>query len=147
MARRCPNCGVDVVDGAAQCPICGQVGAGSEGPLTILDRIVASCSYVIFLPAVVFLLVNPFRRNRFIRFHCFQSIFLVVAAVLVAVLARLVFVVLTFIPVLIAFLIAGVFCLAGFVLWVLLMVKALQGQSFKLPWIGQLSENYARRIA
>jgi len=36
-------------------------------------------AYVNIIPAIVFLVVGPFDKNRFVRFHAFQMIFLVVA--------------------------------------------------------------------
>ena len=39
----------------------------------------------------------------------------------------------------------GLIGIASFVLWILLMVKAYQGQKFKLPFVGDLAENLSGR--
>ena len=41
--------------------------------------------------------------------------------------------------------ILGLIGLASFVLWIVLMVKAYQGQKFKLPLAGDLAEDLAGR--
>jgi len=35
--------------------------------------------YVTIIPAIVFLLIAPYNKSRFVRFHSFQCIFLTVA--------------------------------------------------------------------
>jgi uncharacterized membrane protein len=107
------------------------------------DNLIAALAYVTFIPASVFVLIEPFKRNRFVRFHAFQSIFLTVATILVAIAMRILYSVLTVIPVvgyLLAWLVIPVALLGVGILWVVLLVKALQGETFKLPLIGNLAE-------
>ena len=91
----------------------------------------------------MFVLIEPFKRNRFVRFHSFQSIFLTVATILIAIAMRILYAVLAFIPVLgylMAWLAVTVAVLGWVILWLVLIVKALQGETFHLPWIGTLAE-------
>jgi uncharacterized membrane protein len=107
------------------------------------DNLVAALAYITFIPAVVFVLIEPFKRNRFIRFHSFQSIFLTVATMVIAIALRILYSILTLVPVvgyLMAWLAVAVAVLAWGILWLVLLVKALQGQSFRLPVIGSLAE-------
>jgi uncharacterized membrane protein len=107
------------------------------------DNLIAALAYVTFIPAVVFILVDPFKRNRFIRFHSFQSIFLALATILIAIALRILFSVLVLIPLLghlLAWLVIPVALLGWGILWLVLLVKALQGETFKLPLIGSLAE-------
>ncbi len=107
------------------------------------DNLLAALAYITFIPAVVFVLVEPFKRNRFVRFHSFQSIFLAVATIVAVVVMRILYSVLALIPLLgflLAWLISAVVALGLVVLWVVLLVKALQGEIFRLPWIGDLAE-------
>jgi len=107
------------------------------------DNFIAALAYVTFIPAVVFVLIDPFKRNRFIRFHSFQSIFLALATILVATVLRILFSVLTLIPLLghlLAWLVIPVALLGWGILWLVLLVKALQGETFKLPLIGNFAE-------
>ncbi len=107
------------------------------------DKLVGVIAYFTFIPPVVLLLIEPFKNNRFIRFHAFQSIFLTIAALALWLALRLAFVVFALIPVighLLTLLFAMIFTLGLFVLWILLLVKVLQGEKFKLPLIGDLAE-------
>ncbi len=107
------------------------------------DHLIAAVAYVTFIPAIVFLFIASLKRNRFIRFHAFQSIFFTVATIAIAIALRILYSILTLIPVagyLLAWLAWTVAALALGILWLVLMVKALQGQIFRLPVIGSLAE-------
>jgi uncharacterized membrane protein len=131
----CPNCGF----GAPPERVRGKVGALPQslaGPL----------AYCAVLPAVFFLLVEPYNKNRFVRFHAFQSLGLVVAGVGVGAALRIAGLLLFFVPVLghlLVLLVSMVVGLALFTLWVVLVVKAAQGEMFKLPLIGDFAERQA----
>lgn len=102
-----------------------------------------------FVTGVVFYFLAE--RNRFVRFHAVQSVILFGGfAVLYFAFSTVVSVVL-FLPVLgpalvriswFAFRLLGLVALA---LWILLMLKAYQGDRFELPVVGQLAANYARQ--
>lgn len=117
----------------------GKVGIFPEGWAGAL-------AYLTFIPAVVFLLLNPYNKDRFVRFHSFQSIFLWVAGFLMGVAFKLVGFVLLIIPVLghlLVWLISMVLVLGAVVIWLVLVIKALQGETFRLPIIGDLAEHQA----
>jgi len=139
----CPTCGTQIADGAS-CPKCA-AGAGhaasapSAGGLT--DNVAGALAYVTIIPAIVFLVVEPFNKKRFIRFHAFQCLFFAVAWTVLwiglSIIAHLPF--LGWATVLIWPLIS----LVGFVIWLVLVLKAYQGQMFKLPVIGDMAEQQA----
>lgn len=107
------------------------------------DNLIAAAAYLTILPAVFFVLSERLKRNRFIRFHSFQSIFLTLAAIVAAIAMRLLYALLVLIPVLgylLAWLATAVLVLGWVILWLVLVVKALQGETFRLPWIGSLAE-------
>ena len=147
MARFCSSCGSPIADAASFCPSCGArtvapstsggaaaaPGASAAGGLP--DNVAGMLAYVTFIPAIVFLVLEPYSRNRFVRFHAFQSIFLCAALVI----AHLVF---TFIPI-IGWAIAALISVAAFVAWIVLLVKAYGGNKTKLPVLGDLAEKYA----
>jgi uncharacterized membrane protein len=67
-------------------------------------------------------------------------------ALIVAALLRVVGFVVFFIPVLgplLVWLVSGIVILAFFVVWAVLVVKALQGETFKLPVVGDFAERQA----
>ena len=143
MSTNCSNCGVAVDDPDVPCPVCGEDTFSDESLATGRDRFAAAFAYFALVPAITFLLLARFKNNEFVRFHCFQSIFLVAGTVLLAGFLGILFGILSVLPFLISALIVTIISLACFVLWVVLLVKALQGQRMRLPWIGKLAENKA----
>jgi uncharacterized membrane protein len=170
MPITCPQCHAQMPDNVAFCPGCGRrmwvpgqdakrpaasppvIHTLAVPPLTVTpvsvpsqfkDNLLAAFAYITFIPAVILVLIEPFKRNRFIRFHSFQSIFLTVATIVIAFALRILYSVLALIPVvgyLMAWLALAVAVLGWGILWLVLLVKALQGQTFRLPLIGSLAE-------
>jgi uncharacterized membrane protein len=136
-------------DGAAFCPGCGR----AMGPVTrahgmvgVLPETLAGALAYFVLPSIVFLLVEPYKNNRFVRFHSFQCIGMCLAAVVIGAILRISGVVLFFIPVmgpLLVSLVSMVVSLAFLMSWIVLVVKALQGDMFKLPIAGEFAEKQA----
>lgn len=99
------------------------------------DNAAGALAYVTVIPAIIFLLVEPFNRNSFVRFHAWQSIFLGIAAFAIDV-------VLSFIPI-VGWILLPIAMLGFLVLWIIVLLKALKGQRFKLPVIGNFAEQQA----
>jgi len=103
----------------------------------------AALAYFTFIPAIVFLRLKPFNRNRLVRFHSWQSILLAISVALGAIALRILFFVFSLIPRLgyllgsLAVLVIG---LGFLILWLVAVVKAFQGELFKLPMIGDFAE-------
>ena len=134
-------------DTAAFCPGCGAAMRPVErvqGKVGILPQVVAGAlAYCTIIPAILFLLIEPYNRNRFVRFHSFQCIGLWLAALVMGAGLRVAGFLLFFVPVLghlISWLAYMVVSLGFFVIWVVLIVKALQGEMFKLPWVGDFAK-------
>jgi uncharacterized membrane protein len=96
--------------------------------------VAGALAYVTIIPAIVFLVLEPFNRKRFVRFHAFQSIFVYVAWIIIGIGLSFV----GFIPFL-----WTIVRLAMFVILLILALKAYQGKMFKLPVIGDLAEQQA----
>ena len=99
------------------------------------DNAAGALAYVTIIPAIIFLIVEPFNKNPYVRFHSWQSIFLGIAAFAVNI-------VLGVIPV-IGWVIIPFVNLVLLVIWVYVLIKALNGQRFKFPLIGDLAEKQA----
>ncbi|MBZ5656664.1 MAG: DUF4870 domain-containing protein [Acidobacteriia bacterium] len=141
----CPNCGTQIADGAA-CPKCAGaapgVGGTAAGGLT--DNMAGALAYVTIVPAIIFLVLEPYNKKRFIRFHSFQCIFFAIAwTVLWIALAFI-----GHIPFLgwATLLLWPLISLAGLVVWIIVVLKAYQGQMFKLPVIGDMAEKQANTV-
>ena len=96
-------------------------------------------AYFTIIPAIIFLLIEPYNRNRFVRFHSFQCLFTCGALIVVQVGLSI----LSYAMPLIMFPIWTLLGLAEFALWILLVIKAYQHQIFKLPIVGDLAEKQA----
>ena len=124
-----------------------QADARAQGKVGVLSEPVAGAlAYFTFIPAIVFLFLQPYNRNRFVRFHSFQCLLLWGAAILLAIALKLAGLLLFIIPVLgplLVVLVSAVVGLGTVVIWLVLVVKAFQGESYKLPLLGE----YAARQA
>jgi uncharacterized membrane protein len=81
-----------------------------------------------------------------VRFHSLQCLFFTLAWLLTGIAIKLASWVLFFIPVLgplLVSLVSIVAALAAIVLWLVLVVKAFQGEMFMLPVLGELAERQA----
>lgn len=132
---------------AAFCPGCGRrmIAVPAEVASTgfLRENAAAALAYVTFIPAIVFLRLKPFNHNRLVRFHSWQSIFFAIAAALASLVLRILFFLLSLVPRL-GYLVGSlvvVMVALGFVMaWLVVLIKAFQGELFKLPIIGDLAE-------
>ena len=74
------------------------------------------------------------KKNKFVRFHSLQAIFFSVAWLILQIAVGVFF----FVPFLFKTLIS-LLTLAGVIFWVVLMVKAYQGEYFLLPVLGKIA--------
>ncbi len=149
----CSACGTQIADGTTICAACSsgasggavaQVGSGSG----ITDNIAGLLCYspVALFADILFLVLEPYNRNRFIRFHAFQSLFLGISLIVLGFGLGIVVAILAVVPVvgwILDFLLWAGFVIGNLVLWVLMMVKAYKMEKFKLPIIGDMAEKQA----
>ncbi|MBN1796514.1 MAG: DUF4870 domain-containing protein [Sedimentisphaerales bacterium] len=106
-------------------------------------NVAALLSYVLgWITGLIFFLIE--KENKFVRFHAMQSIvvsgalfvFYIVISMFMGILAMI------HLGILIPLfgLLNGLVGLASLVLWILLMIKAYQGEKFKLPIAGDIAE-------
>jgi uncharacterized membrane protein len=108
-----------------------------ERSSTGLDaNIAAALTYLVgFITGILFLVLE--KDSAFVRFHAMQST--IVSLGFVALQMAL-----GFIPIF-GWMLMPLLGLAGLVLWLFLMVKAFQGERFKLPVIGDIAEQQVSR--
>ena len=119
-----------------------QPGAAGSGQLT---SNVAGLLCYLFTPftGILFLVLEPYNRDPFVRFHAFQAIFFCAAAIGLSIASMVLSVVLSVVPVLgwiLGLVLFLVLPLGLMVLWVVLMVQAYQNKKWKLPVVGDLAE-------
>lgn len=152
----CTSCGAQIAENAAFCPACGKaVGPTSPNfaaaptppqaqPTTgngLSDNVAGMLAYFTIIPAIVLLLIEPYSKRRFVRYHAFQSLFFAIACMVASFALRIV----AAMPVVrwTTLMLWPLLWLAELVLWVICVLKAYQGQMFKLPIIGKLAEQQA----
>lgn len=141
----CAQCGAQF-DGSF-CPACGAPAGGpatnpasSAAPLD--DHIVHALCYVLMpLTGVLFLVVEPYKNKREVRFHAVQSI-LVFAALFAAFMALTVLA-LTPIVGLLFSLVTLFYPLLAFGTWFFLSLKAFRQEKVVVPILGRIAETKA----
>jgi len=151
----CPSCGKPLSEGAAKCGYCGVAVRASAVAATVAPQsagmsvnAAGALAYLAgFITGIIFLVVVPYKRDPFVRFHAFQSIFfniawigfwilwIILGLILSAVTKGLFF----FIQMPIDLLIT----LGGLCLWAFLMYSAYQGKRFRIPVIGAFAAKQA----
>lgn len=170
----CQTCGTSLPDGSPACTACGAsqgVAAASSmpgampgsipGPMPgtipaplpvagagLTPNLAAALAYFLGLfTGVLFLLIEPFKTDRFVRFHAFQSIFLHVAVIVLWIAWTIVGGILTAMShglfIFILSPISLIVFLAIFCLWLYMMYSAYQGKTFQLPVVGALAASQA----
>jgi uncharacterized membrane protein len=99
------------------------------------ENVAGALAYFTFIPATVFLLLKPYSKNRFVRFQCLQCLFLTLICLLLGGALKLASPILFLVP-----LVGPLF------VWLVLVVKAYQGEVLKLPLLGELAERQANLI-
>jgi uncharacterized membrane protein len=170
----CQTCGTSLPDGSPTCTACGAsqaVTAGAApgampgavpGPIPgtmpaqpmaaagsgLTPNVAGALAYLVgAITGILFLVIDPFKNDRFVRFHAFQSIFfnlawiafwivwMIVGVMLGAISHGLFFIIQLPINLLIT--------VGGFCVWAYLMYAAYQGKTFQLPVIGGLAASQA----
>ena len=94
-------------------------------------NIAALLSYLLgFVSGIIFYALE--KENKFVRFHAMQSIVVFAFLFVLNMVVKL-------LP-LIGWAISTLLGIIGIVIWVLLMVKAYNGEYFKLPVAGEIAE-------
>ncbi|MBV9156211.1 MAG: hypothetical protein JO097_08100 [Acidobacteriaceae bacterium] len=141
----CPNCGTPVAAASPGTSAGPTPGSGYVPPPTppmgqtagLTENTASALCYLFGLvTGIIFLVLTPYNQNRTIRFHAFQSIFLHVAVIIV-------WVILLIVTHGFGFLLAPLFGLAVFLLWLYMLYTAYNNKKVKLPVIGDLAEKQA----
>ena len=159
----CSKCGSSLKDGMAFCGSCGTpVGstaaspaAGSSGgsiqssaaSAPMASNVAALLAYLPFVGwiiAIVFIVVEPYKKDKFVRFHAFQSLFFgIFCFIQYSVLGMLVFSASWSFGFSFFSMIWGLLRLAIFLCWLFLMFKAYNKEKFRLPVIGDFAAQQA----
>ena len=150
-------CGSEIPEGGKFCPSCGKSlsdikpsdadnTSDSNHPAPeIPPNLISALSYATIIPALVFLLLNPYNKNFSVRFHAWQSVCLTIGYIGVRFVVSLLCSLLGISLVSSLYNIYVYFLDLGYViLSVLCAVQAYHGMRFKLPKIGGFAEMLAK---
>src|SRR5215472_3603111 len=154
--RFCQSCGSptevrsDIAVSAIESPagVAAMSPSGGGRSKTMETNVVGALTYLAgFITGIIFLVLDPYKSNSFVRFHAFQSIFFNVAWVGFWIIWMILSAVLTPLTAgvfgLIALPLMLIFTLAGFGIWIFLMYQAYQQKLFRLPIVGKFAAEQA----
>ena len=151
----CNHCGAPMAAATSQAAPAG-AGATTPPPTYAVQPVAAgsglsenaagAIAYLTIIPAIIFLIIEPYNRIPFVRFHSWQSIGLCVAAFVLQVIVSIIETMAHFIPgtVFLFMLVHFAIGLGIFLAWLFVILKASKGEWYKLPFIGDFAENQAR---
>ena len=107
----------------------------------------ALCYALGIVTGIIFLVLEPYKRERTVRFHAFQSIFFNVAVILIWIVWGMVAGLMTVVShglfLFVTLAVNLVLSLLFLVMWIILLIRAAQGQKWVLPVIGPIAEKQA----
>jgi uncharacterized membrane protein len=156
----CANCGAQVEGRfCAKCgaPLAAEATTGTTTTGTTIpppaapaqagglsDNVAAALCYLLtIVTGVLFLVLEPYNKNKTIRFHAFQAIFLGISWFVMVIVLGVVMAPLAMMGVFFVWSVTRLVYLAFLVLLVVLMYKAYNNEKWVLPVIGPLAEKQA----
>jgi uncharacterized membrane protein len=146
----CAKCGASLAQGAVFCGSCGTPVApppsATAAPMS--SNIAGVLTYVLgFITGIIFLVIDPYKNDKFVRFHAFQSILfsavLIAFSIFWAILTAMLFTIslgqLWYVMSTLWLLVRLLFFLG----WLFLMFKAYNNERFMLPVIGPIAAKQA----
>lgn len=126
----------------------GSPSGGNQKSSTGLDANVAAllCYVLTWITGLIFYLIE--KDSRYVRFHAMQAILLGVAFFVIGIVFSVIQGVLAAVSGVLAamFGLLWLVVVVGMViLWVLCLIKAYQGQTYKLPVIGDMAANITNK--
>ena len=161
----CTKCGGELMEGSAFCGSCGApagtqlvaasatTAAAQATTMPTADtgltmNLAAALSYALgAITGVIFLVLHPYKANRFVRFHAMQSVLFSIACVIFSIVWS--------IGVGLLVSIAGYWVLTIdvplrlliglgiFLLWLYVMFQAYSQREYRIPWIGDIAAKQA----
>ena len=149
--RFCAKCGATVDGPPVAGPPPGGYAAGNPPPAAsagMSDNVASLLCYLVgFITGILFLVIEPYNKNRVVRFYAFQSIFLNVAWFAIFIVLSIFGTILAVVHLYVLLPLLGLLHLllwqAFLALWIYMMVTAYQGKQVELPVIGALARKQA----
>jgi len=154
----CANCGAALNEAAGFCASCGkQVGGAPQAAPSgsqvvtvattassgLASNAAAALSYLLgLITGIIFLVLEPYKRDRFVRFHAMQSILFCAAAIVFSIAWSIVGGILFSISGSLIFIdvpLRLAISLALFLFWLFVMYQAYNQREYRIPIIGAIA--------
>jgi uncharacterized membrane protein len=150
----CQTCGTALAADGTACSACANRAPGGAATMQaaavngLQPNAAAALSYALgLITGILFLVIDPYKNDKYVRFHAYQSVFFNIAWIafwIIWMIAGLVLSAITkglffFVEIPVNLLLA----LGGFILWIFLMYRAYQGRYFRLPVVGTIAAKKA----
>jgi uncharacterized membrane protein len=107
--------------------------------MNIEENIASMLCYIgVWVTGLIFYLLE--KENKTVKFHAMQSLLTFIGVFIVY---FVIFFLTWFVPFM--WMLSILFGLLVFILWIILVIKAYQGEKFKLPIIGDIAEKEAQK--
>ena len=141
----CGSCGA-AVGGAA--PVAVPAAGPSAASTGMTSNVAGALTYVLgFITGIIFLVLDPYKNDKFVKFHAFQSIFYSVVVIGFTIVWSILSVILGLVSMGflagIMFLISLLIHLGFLCIWAFLIYKAYQNELYRAPIIGDLAAKQA----
>ncbi len=103
--------------------------AGRPGPASDTSKLLAALGYVFWIPALIAILIDPYKEEKFVKFHAIQALVFGVALYAIAAVLSTVLIGCLIYPI-------------GFIYQIYLAVKAFGGQYVEIPVIYGFIKGY-----
>ncbi len=143
----CTKCGTMVAENVAFCPSCGTPqGTGVATAMSpaastqsgMSENVAGLLCYLLgWVTGLIFYFID---KRPFVRFHAAQSIVVFGGLTIIRIILAMLFVSSGLAGFSMGFGLLTLVSVLGFVLWVLLMVKAYQGEKFRIPLAADLAD-------
>ena len=157
----CPSCGAPVEGRfCAKCGASVEAATGGAGPAAgttppppgagaaagLEDNVAGALCYLLgFVTGILFLVLEPYSKRPFVRFHAFQSILFCAAWIALSIALSIAFGIVGAVLHFLWFMLLplrGLVGLVGFLIW-LFMYKAYNHEWYQLPLVGPIAAKQA----
>lgn len=111
----------------------------------ISDNAAGAISYFTFIPAIVFLLLPPYKESNYVRFHAWQSVLLTITAFVIDIILGSIALLTLFLGTVALAYAFRILSLLWLVLWLVCVVRAMNGKRFRVPLLGSIAEKLAMK--
>ena len=110
------------------------------------DNLAGMLCYIAgFITGIIFLVIEPYNKKPNIRFHAFQSIFLHCFFIALYIVRMILWSVVGFYSFGMIGLLFTLVNLAGFLIWLYMLISTYQGKTVVLPVIGPIAQQQASK--